>query len=130
MIKEEHASLSGQIAIEVARILRETAIFASPPRPARTEWITLPEAAQILGYSTSRFYHIYGRLGLTPSRTSRRKMRFRRQDIDNFQTLCQNRKVNHSRHKRVPRQHRMEQNQGLIRIYSGGGREKEKHDVD
>jgi len=84
--------LPSQIAAEVARILREDGILVSAP-PDRQEWVDPPEAAKILGYSISRFYHIYDHLGLVPSRTSRRKMRFRRRDVDGLVILSQSRKA-------------------------------------
>ncbi len=104
MIREEnigHSSLSEQIAAEVARILRETTLTPYPTPPLHAEWVSLPEAARILGYSTSRFYHIYNRLGLVASRTSKRKIRFLRKDIENLQILCQTRHANQAIRRRV-----------------------------
>jgi len=71
---------ASQLALEVARVLREGGL-AAPPQPP-SPWISLEEAAQMFGYSVSRFYHVYDGLGLVPSRASQRKLRFNRHDVE------------------------------------------------
>lgn len=71
---------AARIALEVARVLRESGFAAPNHRPL--QWISLEEAAQTFGYSVSRFYHVYKHLGLVPSRASKRKLRFHRQEIE------------------------------------------------
>lgn len=70
-----------RLAHELARLLRENGLALAartPPAP----WISLEEAAEMFGYSVSRFYHVYSDLGLVPSRASRRKLRFSRAEIE------------------------------------------------
>lgn len=71
---------ASRIALEVARVLRESGFAAPSQRPQ--QWISLEEAAETFGYSVSRFYHVYKHLGLVPSRASKRKLRFHRQEIE------------------------------------------------
>jgi predicted DNA-binding transcriptional regulator AlpA len=63
----------------VTRLLEERGL-AAQARPS--PWISLEEAAGAFGYSVSRFYHVYRTLGLAPSRASKRKLRFHRQEIE------------------------------------------------
>jgi hypothetical protein len=88
MTDNQLPSHASQIAIEVARILRETGV-STYSRAPRKEWLDVSEAAELLGYSTSRLYHIYGTLGLTPSRPSKRRLLFRRRDIEDLLVRCQ-----------------------------------------
>lgn len=71
---------AARIALEVARFLRQDGFGAASERPP--QWISLEEAAGIFGYSVSRFYHVYKKLGLVPSRASQRKLRFHRQEVE------------------------------------------------
>lgn len=68
------------IALEVARVLQESGFAVPSQKPS--QWISLEEAAETFGYSVSRFYHVYKHLGLVPSRASKRKLRFHRQEIE------------------------------------------------
>ncbi len=74
------ASDAARIALEVARVLQEHGFAAPQQRPS--QWISLEEAANTFGYSVSRFYHVYKYLGLVPSRASKRKLRFHRQEVE------------------------------------------------
>jgi predicted DNA-binding transcriptional regulator AlpA len=85
-----------QLALEVARVLRENGL-AAPPQPPSL-WISLEEAAEMFGYSVSRFYHVYNDLGLVPSRASQRKLRFNRQDVE--RTLRERQKTRRGRPRR------------------------------
>jgi|GEM_PF-4899908 len=89
------ASRASQLAIEVARVLRESGL-AAPPTPLL--WISLEEAAQMFGYSVSRFYHVYEGLGLVPSRASQRKLRFNRHDVE--RTLRERQRTRRGRPRR------------------------------
>jgi len=70
-----------QIAIEITRILTENGLLSQATRSA-PQWIALAAAAEMFGYSVSRFYHVYKNLGLLPSRASKRKLRFSRADLE------------------------------------------------
>ena len=71
---------ASRIALEVARVLRESGFAVPSQKPS--QWISLEEAAETFGYSVSRFYHVYKHLGLLPSRASKRKLRFHRQEVE------------------------------------------------
>jgi len=103
-LKQLPATDASRLAFEVARLLRESGL-AGPPQPA-PPWISLGEAAQIFGYSASRFYHVYDALGLVPSRASQRKLRFNRQDVE--RTLRERQKTRRGRPRRNPARERIE----------------------
>lgn len=71
---------AARIAHEVARVLQESGFAV--PRQKPSQWISLEEAAETFGYSVSRFYHVYKHLGLVPSRASKRKLLFHRQEVE------------------------------------------------
>ncbi len=96
----EEASL---LALEVARVLRENGLGAPPQPPSL--WISLEEAAQMFGYSVSRFYHVYENLGLVPSRASQRKLRFNRLDVE--RTLRERQKTRRGRPRRSAMREKM-----------------------
>ncbi len=70
---------TARIVLEITRLLEARELAA---QARHSQWISLAEAAGAFGYSVSRFYHVYRSLGLTPSRASKRKLRFHRQDIE------------------------------------------------
>lgn len=69
-----------RIAFEVARVLLESGFAVPHEKPS--QWISLEAAAKTFGYSVSRFYHVYKHLGLVPSRASKRKLRFHKQEVE------------------------------------------------
>jgi len=99
-IETQQTALPLQIAAEVAKILAGAGLPVNH-RPIEEPWVNLPEAARMLGYSSSRLYHIYDRLGLVPSRTSKRKLRFRRQEVEHLLILSRNRGAGRPRKTRA-----------------------------
>lgn len=77
---DQHGADAARIALEVARVLQESGFSVPGQKPS--QWISLEEAAETFGYSVSRFYHVYKHLGLVPSRASKRKLRFHRQEVE------------------------------------------------
>lgn len=77
---DQPGAVAARIALEVARVLRESGFSVPSQKPS--QWISLEEAAETFGYSVSRFYHVYKHLGLLPSRASKRKLRFHRQEVE------------------------------------------------
>lgn len=77
---DQPGSDASRIAFEVARVLQERGFAVPSQKPP--QWISLEEAAKTFGYSVSRFYHVYKHLGLVPSRASKRKLRFHRQEVE------------------------------------------------
>lgn len=87
-----------RIALEITRILTENGLISAAKRSV-PQWIALDAAAEMFGYSVSRFYHVYKNLGLLPSRASKRKLRFSRADLE--RVLKERQKIGPGRPRRI-----------------------------